>query len=163
MCTMKSLAVGIGLALCFATLTDAVAQEKCDPVKSSAIKDVFIKQLAGLSCDGLKYETKFGNIAIDKEAHTVPHACYVVAPNEDRVSVHAQVSCRSSEEAFFFPNRGPQEDLHARIRIGKDCTLVDSDLEAGGEIGKVIVNTVEFFKGFRPPLQQAVTQVCKIR
>ena len=137
------------------------AQQQCEPTKSAAVRQALTNQLNGLGCDRFRGTVKGVAVGIDNAAHVVDNVCYVDGPTQDRVSMNATLRCKTSDAALIPASFS--ENLDARITIGRDCKIDESNVTAAGEIGKILVESAEFFGAFKGPLQQVVTQVCRQR
>lgn len=137
----------------------AAAESDCDQQKSSSVRAELEKQVNEIQCDRLKQTLLGVDLGVDKEDHRVMNVCYQPGSDVDRVRLHVQFACKTSDAAVF--SQRIDEKVTATIRVNKsDCTITESDVDAAGEIGRILVESAEFFNAFRKPLQEAVSQSC---
>ncbi|CAN7263997.1 hypothetical protein [Mesorhizobium caraganae] len=72
----------------------------------------------------------------------------------------ANLRCKTSDNAFLKASVSDTVTAKAQVR-GNDCQLLDIDVNAGGDIGKIFINSFNVNGIARKKLQSALDKLCQ--
>lgn len=133
---------------------------ECNAKKSEAVHRMVQTQIDGLKCDRLQGTVKGISIGIDKADHRVSNVCYSEGSPNDDVRVNFELRCRTSGAALIPATFS--EDVSVRMKVDhQTCKVDEGDIDAAGEIGRVLIESAEFFGTFKKPMQEAASTGCE--
>lgn len=143
------------VALCVAILMGgSIAARSCDELVGHLFSKAITPAIEGLGCEGIN------QAGLDRPDHHLQSVCYTSDGATSSLEVVANLRCKTSDNAFLKASVSDTVTAKAQVR-GKDCQLLDIDVNAGGDIGQIFIRSFNVNGIARTKLQSALEKLCQ--
>jgi hypothetical protein len=145
----RALAVGALIAASCATKAGA-----CDMLVSNLITNAVRPAIATLGCGDL------ASAGMDVADHTLTGVCYTSNATTSMIDMTARLRCSTGSGALISASVSETITAHAMID-GGSCQVSEVRVNASGELGELILSSLNAAGAARAALQDAMDNVCK--
>jgi hypothetical protein len=140
------------IAMCVATISGAAAQT-CDDLAGRLLSSQLSPAIQSLGCSAL------GRAGVDKADHKLESVCYSSDGAASSVKIVASLRCHTGDAALIPVSVSERVTADAQVR-GADCSVQSVNVQASGEIGKILVSAFDVNGRARTALQDGLTKLC---
>ena len=135
-------------------MSGSIAARACDEFAGRLISRGVAPAVEGLGCEGI------GRSGLDKADHHLKSVCYTSNGTTSHLEIVADMRCKTSDKAFIKASASDIVTAKAQVR-GADCQLLNVDVQAKGEIGKIFLRAFDVNGIARTKLQAALDKLCQ--
>jgi hypothetical protein len=126
----------------------------CDEFAGHLVSVALAPAVEGLKCNDL------GKAGLDKPGHHLRSVCYTSNGATSDLKVIADLRCKTSDKAFVKASISDTVTANAKVR-GADCQLISVDVQASGDLGKLLMHAFDVNGIARIKLQKALDKLCQ--
>ena len=139
--------VGVGL------FDASAAAHACDEFVSRLVDKAIQPSIKSLDCGLL------GKAGFDIGNHQLKTVCYTSAGATSNIEIVVDLECKTSDKAFFKGKVAETVTATAEVRAS-DCELLNVNVSAAGEIGKLLIQAFDVNGRARGALIDALSRLC---
>lgn len=135
-------------------LCDPFVAQACDEFAGRLITGAVAPAIEGLKCEGI------GKAGLDKPDHHLKSVCYTSHGATSDLEIVADLRCKTGDKVIIKASISDTVTAKAQVR-GADCQLIDVDVQASGDLGRILLRAFNVSGIARTKLQGALDKLCQ--